>query len=547
MPSSSEGGRSNHWLAFARRKAKLEWPQRPAPTEKFLVQKRRMAKGGVLENLPRDAPQYGPDGVNIAIMEKEQLASDPLAFRLDRHGKLIKEGDEVKTDIPWSYREAGGLKSAAAPMSWEEFEARYKQMDKPQEISIGERGLGELRARIAAEDGKDDYRTVRTFSWPISEGEQPTSVMLIGVAETSERSRRLAARAVFETEPTGLLVQLCRERVGRYLVMPAQHCAAAANYARGFTVQNPHQMRRILHTVDQINGDYEALKMWMSDLAYAAAVDEFAQQPSSGSMPKTLCLGDVRHSRLEAVRKQHGNDTAQEIPFRSARGKQIARGLTALAMAGHKKVLGIVDVDLLATVTTWLERVGAQLVAVADSSDIETGRESLSNDMQMGMQYQPKPRYKEVQQAPFTMGFGGRIAGAFLNDQGLQMLRRRKEFLLKLTRVSDLVRHREPNKVWKVAELLGGGGPTPGPGALLKDPDGLMFEFGMLEIPEHYLREAGMEAYAPVLWKSLLDKDAALEARDAAQLMWWAAESSPRPEAVDAEEVDSDFDDPYVF
>merc|ERR1740121_1358659 len=126
-------------------------------------------------------------------------------------------------------------------------------------------------------------------------------------------------------------------------------------------------------------------------MAYGRAVDEFLEVPQRGSVPKTLCLGDVRKSRLEYLRKTQGNETMESVPTLSARGKQLARGLIALTGLGHQVVLGVIDVDLLATTTTWLERAGARLMAVADTSDIEGGRESLAADAQLGLNPMPAP------------------------------------------------------------------------------------------------------------------------------------------------------------
>merc|ERR1719277_464258 len=119
------------------------------------------------------------------------------------------------------------------------------------------------------------------------------------------------------------MVQLCNERIGRHLVMPEEHLATAANYARSYAASNPHGLRRELYVCDAVNGDYEALKLWMNDMAYGRAVDEFLEVPQRGSVPKTLCLGDVRKSRLEWLRKTQGNATMESIPTLSARGKQL--------------------------------------------------------------------------------------------------------------------------------------------------------------------------------------------------------------------------------
>lgn len=479
--------------------------------------------GGLKVDAPRDGRKMGRDDSNIAVVEPESLATEPLRLRLDRAGKTVLEGEAVEAAAPWSVKDIQGQSSAAAPLSWEEFEARYRCMDKTMERTLGPSALKEIRTHITSMDGKDNYRTVRTYSWPREDG-GTSAVMLVGVTETSARSRRLAARAVYEAEPSALLVQLCRERVGRHLVMPEEHLAAVASYARGYALGNPHRLREEIFFVDVVNGDFEALALWMKDLAYTAAVEEFAQSPrGEDDLPKVLCLGDVRTSRLEWVRKQYGNETLREVSALSARGKQLARGLIALASLGHKAVLGVVDIDMMPTVSNWLERAGAKLQTVADAADIESGRESMSADMRTALRASAPLKRGRAAVAAATLGFGNSRLGAFLNEEGMAILQRRKRRLAKLNRVKDLVRHCEPPKVWKVAELLGGEGPTPGPGALLKPATGLRFELGRLEIPVHYLRDAGMEAFAPELWRSLCDRGAAVETKDLTELTWWAA------------------------
>lgn len=242
-----------------------------------------------------------------------------------------------------------------------------------------------------------------------------------------------------------------------------------------------------------------------------------------------LCLGDVWASRLEALRKQQGNQTLKEVSTLSARGKQLVRGLIALASVGHRVILGIVDVDLLATATTWLERAGARLLAVADASDIEAGRESIVADVQLGLQAQPRTTPRGSMPTPIVLGFGQWRLGTFVNEKGLEMLYQRKRRLTQLTRLRDLVNHCEPPKIWKTAELLGNEGPTPGPGAFLRQPSGLRFEFEQLQIPHHYLRDAGMEMYSPALWQSLCNSGAALETRDIMELEWWSAGATEAP------------------
>lgn len=491
--------------------------------------------GGLPHDLPRSGRQMAPDGVNVAVKDRKVLATEPLMLAVDRTGKKLLPGETVSPVIPYSLRDTHGMSAANAPMSWEELEGRYRRMDTHMYSTLGEKAAKTIETAFTKADGLDDYRTIRTFAWQDGETGITSSIMLIGVTETSARSRTLAARAVYEVEPTGLLVQLCRERVGRYLVMPSEHLATVANYARGYSTSNPHKLQAVQHAGDTINGDFEALMSWMKDLAYASAVDEFMQVASES---KTLCLGDVRASRLEKLRRQQGDESLTELPTMHARGKQITRGLIGLASMGHRKVMGVVSVDLLPTITTWLEKAGANLVAVADASDIDAGRESLAADARMGLTPGPAQRPRGATPVgggprpptpePFeALGCGFRTKlGAFFNEDGLRFLQARKERLRTLTRVEDLVKHRVPDKVWQVADLTCGLGPVPGPKKTLKEvKKGLVFECGQLEIPDHYLRDAGMEGYAPGFWDMLLRRGIAKEARDLSELEWWAAES----------------------
>jgi len=289
----------------------------------------------------RDGRRLCPTDTNIAVKDSNQLASEPVVLQIDRNGKNILEGEEAKSAIPWSTHDAHGISAAEAPSSFEEFAARYQNID--------------------------------TFS-----------------------------KGLFK-------------------------------------------------------------------------------------------LG------------------------------QIARGLIASASAGHKVVLGIVDASLLGTVTTWLERAGARLMAVADASDIDAGRESIAADVQLGLNADLTNRQVQASRASEVLGFGQRRLGAFLNERGMQLLDLRRQRLSKTTRLKDLVHHREPPKKWQVAELLGGDGPTPGPGALLAPQPGLLFEKGFLEVPKHYLRDAGMERFSESLWELLCRRGGALETEDAMELEWWLA------------------------
>lgn len=272
LPRTKQPCRYSVVVAMVR--AKLEWPIVRPLTKK---QKENIQKcsTGLAVNLPRDGRCLGPKGANIAVEDLNQLASEPVRLRLDRTGKTVREDEVAEASVPWSSRDVFGMNSATAPLSWEVFEARYRSMDKTMLPAFGDRILKEVQKLISAEDGKDDYRTVRTFSWHGENVDKPSTVMLIGVSETSARSRQLAARAVFEADPSALLVQLCREQIGRQLVMPVEHRVAVANYARGYSASNPHRLRRELYMIDVLNGDYESLKLWMSGMAYGRAVDEF--------------------------------------------------------------------------------------------------------------------------------------------------------------------------------------------------------------------------------------------------------------------------------
>eukprot|EP00435_Cladocopium_sp_Y103_P053968 s187_g17.t1 len=173
---------------------------------------------------PQEGVQLGKDDENLAVDPKamEQLAKEPVLLRLDRSGRAIKEGDKVDGFMPWSLKDSQGLHSAQAPKGWEDFYARYGKMDKGVEGTLGPRALTELQSNLAQYDGKDDFRVIRTLSWAGGvDGGGPTSIMLIGMGDMSTRSARLAARAVYEVQPSGLMVELCRERIGKQLVIPA--------------------------------------------------------------------------------------------------------------------------------------------------------------------------------------------------------------------------------------------------------------------------------------------------------------------------------------
>ncbi|CAJ1388736.1 unnamed protein product [Effrenium voratum] len=485
---------------------------------------------------PRKGLQLGKDKENLAVDPEalDRLASEPLQLRLDRSGRSIKEGDKVEGQMPWSSYTSQGLHSAQAPAGWEDFEARYGRLDKKVASEVGKQGVQELETNMAVYDGKDEYRVIRTLTWPGGvNGDGPSSIMLIGVLDMSLRSERLTSRAIYEVEPTGLMVELCKERIGKQLIMPREHKEAVANYARGFATTNPHQHNFWLHHLDTIQADAEALNLWTKGRPYSEAVRDWVAQPP-GSVPRTLCLGDVRSSTLQRLRREKGNETQVMDSTLSSRAKQLARGLISMASSGHKVILGIMDTDHLGPVTSWLERAGATLQAVADASDIESNRESLAADIRLGLQASKGPREAQIEavkvaaQARHVLELDGQgPLGFFLNEEGLQFLKQRQERLLRLTRLRDLVQHVDPPKTWQTAEelyIVLPGDQIPGPESRLPGarPKGMRFEMNRLEIPDHYIREAGMEGYTESLWQGLLERGEASEPSDPVELSWWA-------------------------
>eukprot|EP00913_Durusdinium_trenchii_P012039 g11311.t1 len=821
---------------------------------------------------PHEGVQLGKDDENIAVDKEamERLAKEPVILRLDRSGRAIKEGEKVDGLLPWSLKDGRGLHSAQAPKGWEDFHARYGQMEKGVEGTLGPQALNELQSNLARYEGKDhqgrdNFRVIRTLSWPGGvDGGGPTSIMLIGVADMSTRSLRLATRAVYEVEPSALMLELCRERIGKQLVMPREHKEAVANYARGFATTNPHRHSLWLHHLDTIQGDAEALNQWTRGQPYGEALADFASQ-SPGKIPRLLCLGDVRSSTMERLEKKYRNEStttersaskpaglraqaqdsaaeqyrpfkdmdlldigmgqgpmgvvAIELGIRSYKGmdpalclnrhartrdKTIARapgkkacnliakstdcknhtgfacpafracmkrarekyryfpytglemmqayageivllpgtfatlqptgliqrgsfqvatlwlvtehlpnnqdviegvfewtepgqllvlthhnyygfdghhempvdpkafqrgnraqaevafwrhlepsswvfnvtslnrvrlgdligllnvyfecawlanfgnhwdeaqrgfsrtellvstwsaacarreaprealwlksrvwhhpatdgsyeprtlpkkmlfnrtenrlrrmhvpksqlrlrqrGLISMASTGHKVVLGLLDTDHLGPVSAWLERAGAKVMAVADASDIESNRESLAADIKLGLASgKASPAELQLQatkvaaQARMVLELDAGVPlGFFLNEEGVQLLEHRKRRLLQLTRLKDLVKHREKAKTWETAEelyVVVPGEKIPGPESRLpgQTPEGLQFEMGRLEIPDHYLRDAGMEGHAESLWKSLVKTGKASEPADPSELQWWAS------------------------
>ncbi|CAK9110579.1 Uncharacterized protein SCF082_LOCUS51354 [Durusdinium trenchii] len=466
----------------------------------------------------------------------ERLAKEPVILRLDRSGRAIKEGEKVDGLLPWSLKDGRGLHSAQAPKGWEDFHARYGQMEKGVEGTLGPQALNELQSNLARYEGKDNFRVIRTLSWPGGvDGGGPTSIMLIGVADMSTRSLRLATRAVYEVEPSALMLELCRERIGKQLVMPREHKEAVANYARGFATTNPHRHSLWLHHLDTIQGDAEALNQWTRGQPYGEALADFASQ-SPGKIPRLLCLGDVRSSTMERLEKKYRNESTTTDSTRSSRARQMARGLISMASTGHKVVLGLLDTDHLGPVSAWLERAGAKVMAVADASDIESNRESLAADIKLGLASgKASPAELQLQatkvaaQARMVLELDAGVPlGFFLNEEGVQLLEHRKRRLLQLTRLKDLVKHREKAKTWETAEelyVVVPGEKIPGPESRLpgQTPEGLQFEMGRLEIPDHYLRDAGMEGHAESLWKSLVKTGKASEPADPSELQWWAS------------------------
>eukprot|EP00930_Biecheleria_cincta_P062300 TRINITY_DN47782_c0_g1_i1.p1 TRINITY_DN47782_c0_g1~~TRINITY_DN47782_c0_g1_i1.p1 ORF type:complete len:650 (-),score=118.31 TRINITY_DN47782_c0_g1_i1:39-1988(-) len=503
--------------------------------------------------------KLGEDGVNVAIDQKdlEKLAKEPVTLRLDSSGRTILATDKVERNAAWSQRATEILPSAQVTLAFEEFRDRYERLPKTHEKYLGQDGLLKHQSLFTKRNGKDDFRVVRTFSWPggCADGSGATSIMLLGVMPGSAMSRRLARRAVYEVEPSGLLVQLCRERVGQHLVMPREHAEALANYARGYWASNPLGWKlAALHGVHSVVEDFEALMTLMGDLAYSEAVEEFVQSDSylTDGPPKTLCLGDIRNSRLRLLELEKGRDALKEVPAQKARAKQLARSLIALANMGHKVVLGILDTDIIGHVGNWLESVGAPLLAVADASDIESGRESLFGDSRLGLagrKNEPltpaKAEQAQSQAKRFLdMGLSGRPLGSFLSAEGVQSLMRRKQRLLQMTRLKDLVKHVEPEKEWKVAEELWiskNPAKIPGPQSRLPGAAKKGFKFserGYLEIPDHYLRDAGMESHADDFWQRMVASGEALEPVEEAELAWWAAGGTEASQATDdSEEV----------
>ncbi|CAE7210557.1 unnamed protein product [Symbiodinium pilosum] len=482
----------------------------------------------------------GKEDENIAVDPEalEQLAKEPVILKMDRSGRAIKPGEKVEGLMPWSYKTYRGLHSAQAPEGLEDFIGRYGKMDKSVESILGPQALNEFKSNMAVFQGKDEYRVIRTLTWPggAATGGGPTSIMLIGVLDISTRSSRLASRAVYEVEPSAMLVELCRERIGQQLIMPREHKEAVKNYARGFATTNPHRLHGEQHHIDTIHGDSEALNRWTKGEPYAEAVKEFVSQPV-GSLPKLLCLGDVRSSTMERIQKEQGNETRVKDLTHSPRAKQLARGIISMATSGHKVILAIMDTDRLGPVTTWLERAGAVLLAAADASDIENNRESLAADIRMGLEERKAGSPQEAQlraskvaaQARHALELDGRgPLGFFLNDEALDFLTGRQQRLLQMTRLKDLVHHTKPRKHWEIAEelwVVRPGERIPGPETRLQGqkPLGLRFEYDRLEIPDHYLREAGMEKHADDLWRRLIDQGQALEPTDPTELSWWSS------------------------
>eukprot|EP00929_Paragymnodinium_shiwhaense_P085270 TRINITY_DN45699_c0_g2_i1.p1 TRINITY_DN45699_c0_g2~~TRINITY_DN45699_c0_g2_i1.p1 ORF type:complete len:809 (-),score=179.50 TRINITY_DN45699_c0_g2_i1:65-2209(-) len=553
------------------RPKRVHWPLGPGkPTARQLRnEKEAYALGSTKKTLPRDGQALGPDKKNIAVMDNRGLASEPLKLKLDRVGRVVLDGETTDDQRSFDFLDPDGqLSSSNAPLDYETFAARYYNMDKTLEMRIGKTYIDQFYSEFLADEGKDDFRVVQTFAWPGSEeeGSAPAAISLVGVAATSERSRRLAARAVFESEPSALVLQLCRERIGRNLVMPEEHLANVAHYARGYAASNPHQLRGELIAADAINGDWEAMNLWMSDRAYGRAVDEFVNVPEDRFARKLLVLADVPKSRLEAMRREHGNKSLVTNQARSARAKQIVRGLISPLSMGHRKIVGVVDAELLSHVNTWLERYGARLSTVGDAVDVEQGRVNFASDMARGLKMaqqlaarsaaakaagefasSPPPSSTQLggqgQRFAGTLGFDGSRLGSFINKEGLDFLKRRKDRIAQLTRVQDLVHHVQPEKVWHVAESLGGlrDYTPPGPEAALAERKrrGLRFELDKLEIPDEYLREVGMEDYAPDLWRTLSESRHAIETRDPVELNWWSQGG-----AIDAQiKGDTDIDE----
>merc|ERR1712232_277476 len=145
------------------------------------------------------------------------------------------------------------------------------------------------------------------------------------------------------------------------------------------------------------------------------------------------------------------------------------------------------------------------------------------------------------------MGLSGRSLGSFINEEGVQSLQRRKQRLLQMTRLKDLVKHAEPTKKWEVAEeLFISKDPRkiPGPQSRLPGAEKKGYKFWrheLLEIPDHYLRDAGMDSYKDDLWKRLVASGEALEPAEEAELAWWAAGGAEASQVTDDSEVTPGF------
>jgi len=469
------------------------------------------------------------DTVNMAVKEADlqELASKPLRLSVDRYGRSIASDEQVDRRQPLSPF-SDVLQSAGAPHSLEEYSARYSDMDKRVLVSVDPVEQKKIGTELQEIARVSDYRSVFTYSWEMPDG-RTSAIVLVGVHPLLEGSRNFAAQAVLELEPSALLVQLCKERLGRELVMPVSHRRTLADYARSFRTGNPHRLLPEDAFLEVMRSDRRIMEEWLSRLAYPMAVEAFTDLDRNPlAPPRTLCLGDVPWEKVEAVRREEGAEALQQDPHRSNRGKHLARGLASLAGLGHKVILGLVDLDILAAVRSSLESAGARVMAARDRSDYDDWSASLASDVEVARGTWPQEDAAGMAEAALEMRWAP--PGAFINEKGLQELQKRRSRLERLTRVADLVKHRKPPKDWQVAEIVGFSGPSkvPGPGGLLGPKPGHLFEDGRLEVPRDYMRQTSMEDNS--FWESLRNRALALEpqANGQMELEEWYSSGIPR-------------------
>mmetsp|Transcript_8024 Transcript_8024/g.18753 ORF Transcript_8024/g.18753 Transcript_8024/m.18753 type:complete len:547 (-) Transcript_8024:2-1642(-) len=475
------------------------WNVKPLSSAKRKLALEKYLKAGLPQKRQPWGTPMAKDGTNVAVREEDTqaLASEPLRLSVDRYGRIIEADGIAERRHPLSpYTD--DLHSARAPASLEEYLARYEKLDRLLYKNIEKEKLDELEVSLKELQSRTDYRSVSTYAWVQADG-SATSIVLIGVHPTLEESRNFAAGAVAELEPSALLVQLCKHRLGQNLVMPISHREAVADYSRSFVAGNPQSLEQADADVEVWDADLRIMQRWLSNLAYPMAVEEFTSlRASSDAIPRVLCLGDMPWAQLEEVRLASGAEALGQDPARSDRGQHIARSLVSMAGFGHKRVLGLVDIEMLEAVREWLTKAGAQLVATRDRSDYVGWREGLASDARAASQYSSS----SPEQSQDILGIMDLPIGDFIDEDGLHYIEKRRLRLERLTRVADLVQHRAPPAKWEVAQLLGYSGQpnVPGPEGLLKQEASLLLEEGHLEIPAEYLRQAGMEKFAAAFW-----------------------------------------------